>query len=97
MEELVYCFLCELHENEPNFMVYCSICGKSVRKWCSLKKHLQRNHKEIVLETEIDEPALLYDDLKGSQGNDSQIEIGDCQMIQRIQHFFCSIQPVNSL
>lgn len=33
------------HENDPRFLVYCSICGKSMKKWSSLKKHLQRAHK----------------------------------------------------
>ena len=33
------------HENDPRFLVYCSICGKSMKKWSSLKKHLQREHR----------------------------------------------------
>ena len=32
------------HENDPNFRVYCSLCGKSYNKWCSFKKHLHRDH-----------------------------------------------------
>ena len=33
------------HESDPLFVINCSICGKSYKKWCSLKKHLQRSHK----------------------------------------------------
>lgn len=34
----------DFHENDPNFQVNCSLCGKSYKKWCSLKKHLHRVH-----------------------------------------------------
>ena len=36
------------HENDPRFLVYCSICGKSMKKWSSLKKHLQREHRSLL-------------------------------------------------
>ena len=32
------------HENDPNFCVYCSLCGKSYNKWHSFKKHLHHDH-----------------------------------------------------
>ena len=34
----------EIHENDANFQVSCSLCGRTYRKWCSLKKHLHRSH-----------------------------------------------------
>lgn len=33
-----------IHENDPRFSVYCHICGQFFRKWCTLKKHLHRDH-----------------------------------------------------
>ena len=33
-----------VHSNDPRFCVRCSICGKTFRKWPSLKKHLHREH-----------------------------------------------------
>ena len=33
-----------IHENDPDFKIYCSLCGRSFQKWCSLKKHLHRDH-----------------------------------------------------
>ena len=35
------------HENDLNFRVHCSLCGKSYNKWCSFKKHLHRDHGKI--------------------------------------------------
>ena len=34
----------DFHANDPNFQVNCTLCGKSYKKWCSLKKHLHRVH-----------------------------------------------------
>ena len=34
------------HESEPNFLVYCHLCGLSFSKWESLRKHVQRNHAD---------------------------------------------------
>ena len=34
----------DIHENDANFQVSCSLCGRTYRKWCSLKKHLHRSH-----------------------------------------------------
>ncbi len=34
----------DLHQNDPNFLVYCSYCGKTYKKWDSLRKHVQRQH-----------------------------------------------------
>ena len=34
----------DLHANDPNFSVSCSLCGKVYKKWCSFKKHLHRRH-----------------------------------------------------
>ena len=38
-----------VHENDPNFVIYCSQCGRSYKKWTSLKKHLHREHPGIEL------------------------------------------------
>ena len=32
------------HANDPNFMVYCHVCGASFTKWDTLRKHAQRVH-----------------------------------------------------
>ena len=29
-----------IHENDPRFNICCLDCGRSFKKWCSLKKHL---------------------------------------------------------
>lgn len=34
-----------IHENDPRFSVYCHLCGQFFRKWCTLKKHLHRDHQ----------------------------------------------------
>ena len=34
----------DLHQNDPSFRVFCTLCGMTFRKWCSLKKHLHRDH-----------------------------------------------------
>ena len=34
-----------VHENDPNFIIYCSFCGLSYKKWESLRKHVQRIHQ----------------------------------------------------
>lgn len=33
------------HQNDLNFVVYCTHCGKSYTHWSSLKKHLCRKHR----------------------------------------------------
>ena len=38
-----------VHENDPNFVIYCSQCGRSYKKWTSLKKHLHREHPGVEL------------------------------------------------
>ena len=32
------------HANNPNFMVYCHVCGASFTKWDTLRKYAQRVH-----------------------------------------------------
>lgn len=73
MDELLQCSFCQfqssshhlllkhtrVHEHEPNFIVYCSICGKSERKWGSLRKHLQRFHKDIADNDTSDQQQLI--------------------------------------
>ena len=92
MDELLYCSFCEFqcsdhyvllkhtraHENEPNFIVYCSICGHSAKKWSSLKKHLHRCHKNVVDDTENsskNSPPITDTDTDTliDTGNDSMI------------------------
>ena len=43
----------DIHENDPNFVVYCSQCGRSYKKWSSLKKHLHREHPSAYIFTHI--------------------------------------------
>jgi hypothetical protein len=71
MDELLSCVYCDFqssshhlllkhirsHENLPDFLVGCSVCGKSYRKWGSLRKHLHRDHKQIRCESEISEES----------------------------------------
>ena len=52
--------LIKFHSNEPNFLVYCSNCGRSFSKVNSLQKHYNREHKETCAD-EI-EPAVIDDD-----------------------------------
>ena len=33
------------HKNDPNFLVHCTICGKSFNKWNSFQRHVKRKHK----------------------------------------------------
>lgn len=35
----------DLHANDPNFLISCSICGQNFKKWSALKKHLHRFHR----------------------------------------------------
>ena len=63
MDEVLFCSYCDfqcssyhlllrhvqIHENLPDFLVYCSDCGKSFPKWSSLRRHLQRTHKNISI------------------------------------------------
>lgn len=34
--------VCKIHRHDPNFLVYCSNCLRSYRKWDSYRKHLSR-------------------------------------------------------
>jgi len=34
----------DAHENDSNFSVTCELCGRTYKKWDSLKKHLHRDH-----------------------------------------------------
>ncbi len=34
-----------VHQNDPRFMVNCSVCGKSATKWETLRKHLRKHGK----------------------------------------------------
>lgn len=58
---LLYCSMCNfqcythdgifkhirVHENDPRFQVQCTVCGTTAYKWCTLRKHIQRSHKDI--------------------------------------------------
>ena len=52
--------LIKFHSNEPNFLVYCSNCGRSFSKVNSLQRHYNREHKETCAD-EV-EPAGIDDD-----------------------------------
>ena len=47
--------------NEPNFLVYCSNCGRSFSKVNSLQRHYNREHKETDDADEV-EPGIDYDE-----------------------------------
>ena len=34
----------EIHGNDSNFNISCELCGRTYKKWDSLKKHLHRDH-----------------------------------------------------
>lgn len=34
----------DTHEKDGNFSVVCDLCGRTYKKWNSLKKHLHRDH-----------------------------------------------------
>ena len=38
--------LIKFHSNEPNFLIYCSNCGRSFSKVNSLQRHYNREQKE---------------------------------------------------
>ena len=91
MDELLRCTYCDfrcsshhlllkhirVHENLPDFLVYCSICGKSARKWASLRKHLQRCHKDIPCEYETpDEITSQTQDLSSLCNSNDQFVDG---------------------
>ena len=67
----------DVHENDPNFILYCGECGRSYNKWNSLKKHLHRENsddrrKEVVCMSHISITVIFYNFLIGktfSQNN----------------------------
>lgn len=56
--------LIKFHSNEPNFLVYCSNCGRSFSKVNSLQRHYNREHvhKEVADHAPADEvdPGVDY-------------------------------------
>ena len=60
-----------VNTNDPNFIVYCTICGKSERKWSSLMKHLQRHHKDVDTQSHSTLEDIVIDD------GDSDIQLTD--------------------
>lgn len=56
--------LIKFHSNEPNFLVYCSNCGRSFSKVNSLQRHYNREHvhKEVADRAPVDEvdPGIDY-------------------------------------
>ena len=89
--ELLFCSLCDnfqshshhlmlkhirtAHENDPNFMVYCTICSKSERKWSSLMKHLQGHHKDVDTQSHSTLEDIVIDD--GDSDTRSDIQLTD--------------------
>ena len=35
-----------IHQDDPQFKISCMDCGKTFKKWCTLKKHLHRDHRD---------------------------------------------------
>lgn len=54
--------LVKFHSNEPNFLVYCSNCGRSFSKVNSLQRHYTREHKDQDTCADEFEPAGIDDD-----------------------------------
>ena len=40
--------VCQVHRDDPHFLLYCSGCLRSYTRWDSYRKHLHRNCKELI-------------------------------------------------
>jgi len=75
----------DIHENDSNFHVTCELCGRTYKKWNSLKKHLHRDHgsecADVGVRLDADSASTtIQDDWSFGGGSDAQQSVLESQV-----------------